>query len=193
MKSYYLLHRNPMANHAFGIVGGPDDLDPVDFMQGKILTSVPTPIVLEMHEASGESGILADIGDGLYTVYSDRLRKVLIGAGVDNVDYFPARLVHPVSGTRSDDYALVNVLGLVEAVDRSKSTMTPARGRLPGQLRGFTIDSQRAGDLRLFRLAESPDLIVIEESVMAEIEAATLDGVFIQPTQDWSGMNGGPV
>jgi hypothetical protein len=193
MKSFYLLHRNPMADHAFGIVGGPDDLDPIDWLEGKKLTPVASPVVLEMHEASGESGDLADIAGGLYTVFSDRLRKTLVAAGVDNVDYFPARLVHPVSGNRSDDYALVNVLGLVEAVDKSKSTMTGIGGRLPPTLKQFTIDQKRAGDLRLFRLAESPRLIVIDESVKTTIEAAALDGVFIQRTQEWTGTNGGPV
>jgi uncharacterized protein DUF1629 len=185
MKSYHLLLPNPKADHAFGIAGGPDDLDPVDLIQGRPLTAVPNPVILELHEASGQSKVLADIADGLYTVFSPRLRAALVSAGVDNIDYYPARLVHPSLGAVSDDYLLVNVLGLVRAVGEAKS-MTAAF------VKQFTIDEHRAGDLRLFRLEESPTLIVIDSAVKAEIEKTNLDGVFIQPTQAWVGVNRGP-
>jgi hypothetical protein len=192
MKSYHLLLRNPMAEHAFGISGGPDEVNPVDWLKGHALTSVPDPITLQLHPASGDSPDLADIAGGLYTVFSNRLRSALQAAGVDNVDYYPARLVHPTSRHQRDDYFAVNVLGLVSAVDVSKSTISPGRGRIPGVLRQFTIDPQRGGDLRLFRLAESPRLIIIDNGVKAELEKAALDGVFIQPTQSWTGTNSGP-
>jgi hypothetical protein len=192
MSSYYLLLRDPVAPHAFGIADGPDEMDPVAWMQGKQLVSVPDSIVLRLHPASGLSPDLADIAGGLYTVFSNRLRAALEGAGVDNIDYYPVRLEHPSAKVRRHDYVLANVLGMVAAVDASKSTISPGRGKIPGRLRQFTVDPQSAGDLRLFRLKESPRLIVIGYSVKTALDRAQLDGLFLQPTQEWTGTNGGP-
>jgi hypothetical protein len=145
-----------------------------------------------LHGASGDTEQLADLGSGLFTVCSLRLKTVLTDSGVDNIDYFPARLEHPESGRRRDDYFLVNILGLVKAVDVSKSTITPGRGNLPGKLKQFTVDERLAGGLALFRLAESPRLIVIEGAIKTAVDAANLSGVYVQATQNWTGFNTGP-
>ncbi len=178
---------------AFGIAGAPEDLDPVDWIQGKKLLPRQNPVPLMLHGASGDTEQLADIGSGLFTVCSTRLRSVLTDSGVDNIDYFPVRLEHSESGRRRDDYLLVNILGLVKAVDVANSTIIPGRGNLPGKLRQFTIDERLAGNLPLFRLAESPRLIVIEGAIKAAIEAANLNGIYVQATQDWTGFNTGPI
>jgi hypothetical protein len=191
MKTYYLLLEDPTSDNAFGIAKGPDNLEPVDWIQGKKLSPGPAPQLLTLHEASGTSDKLADIGAGLYTVFSPRLRNVLTAAGVDNIDYFPARLELPGTGSHWDDYFLVNILGLIRAVAGPAGAHPSGRRSLAGMLTHFTIDEQRAAGVPLFRLAESPDLIVIDEPVKAKIEAANLDGIYIQPTQEWSGVNNG--
>jgi len=192
MNAYYLLLPNPMGKHAFGIAAGPDSLDPVEWMHGKKLKSVPNPIVLTLHAGSGATDDLADIAGGLYTVFSKRLQAALGAAGVDNVDYYPARLVHPTSGQHREDFVVANVLGLVSAVDASKSTISPGFGKIPGTLRQFTVDDERVRDLHLFRLRESPRLIVVDVAVKSAVDSANLDGVFLQPTQEWTGTNSGP-
>lgn len=116
-----------------------------------------------------------------YNLMSRRLLDAIQGAGVDNLQVFPATITNEDAGTVNENYAVVNVIGQVEAADLTKSKSLPlADAKFFEHL---AIDPKRAKGLMLFRLAESYTDIVIAENVAKAIEAGKFQDVLIQPLE----------
>ncbi len=122
-------------------------------------------------------------------LFSGTLCDVLQGAGVSNVDYYPARVTNTVTGeTRA--YSAANIIGIAAAMDRELSVYEPAR-RHPVMVRSIdrlVIDESRCQGLRLFRLAEYDLLVLVDEQVARILGAAPLTGVRIDNPVDWDGF-----
>jgi hypothetical protein len=148
------------------------------------LEEVTVPVRVEV-AAQGEGH--SDILDLPCLVVSDRLRQVLECAGVDNVEYYPAVLQIEYLDEPIEGYWLANVIGTVACVDRERSQFEPRHGSETGELRAFEIDPADSLGLRLFRLAEDPRLVVVDQRVRATLEATTLRGLLLQETRTYDG------
>ena len=69
---------------------------------------------------------------------------------------------------------MANVIGRVECVDASRSSITPRRSGGRGKLKSFYVDPQAAKALPLFRLHEKPTLIMISEALKTRLDGAGL-------------------
>lgn len=67
-------------------------------------------------------------------VISDRFRRLLEGAGVDNVQYVAAEIEDRVNGRVIGGYFVANVIGLVDCIDMATSKVT-LRAAPPGAIR----------------------------------------------------------
>jgi hypothetical protein len=112
---------------------------------------------------------------------SAELRGFLAGCGVDNIQYFPAQLISRSDGTVWDNYFAVNIIGVVAAADLKASEYTTVIDR-PGSsglplvaFEDLKIDPNRAQGLNLFRLAESPSVIIISEALVQRLRSAKTD------------------
>src|SRR3712207_5509476 len=184
---YYLLRQDLMARGAPGIRGLPDEIDPLDWMRGKVMPAPASPLRLTLSDASGDD-FRGDLIDSLVSIASDKLKSALTAFGVDNVDYFPVELVHPRKRVPEPGYWLVNVVGRVNCVDVANSTVHAGAGGRGVDLESFKIDEARAPEQPIFRLDEDPTLIVITEQLKEHLEAAGLAGVKLQPTEDFDGF-----
>ncbi len=114
-----------------------------------------------------------------YNLMSRALVKTIQESGVDNLQVFPATITDDKTGAVNEDYAVVNVIGLVEAADLTKSKTLPLADAKFFQ--HLAVDSKRAKGLLMFRLAESYTDIIIAESVAKAIHAGEFQDVILQP------------
>ncbi len=186
MTKYYLLEQDKRIADIAGIGDVPEDIDPLDWVSGRRLPSPRALLQLTLAGASGEE--MTDLIGGLVTVFSSELKELLARYGVDNIDYFPVELNHPVTRKVYAGYWLANVIGRVACVDLKRSTIVPRPGGSKGILESFEVDPTKVGGLRLFRLDEKPTLIVIDAGLRAQLLNAPLNGVRLRSTAAYDGF-----
>ena len=125
---------------------------------------------------------LVDLG---ITVMSKRLREALDRAGVDNIEYYPAVLTNTETGEKYEYFAF-KVIGLVAAADLDSSEYTSFDGDalIDTSFETLAIDESKAHGLKLFRLAENINALMVHEEVKNVIEESginTLD--FLKPDE----------
>lgn len=136
---------------------------PRSFITGKPVTPpdrLPLEYVMEVDPE--ESPVMYPFFPHV-NVMSARLVNVLIHAGADNLQLFPARIVDPNANTTYEDYFAVNVVGLVECADMAQSEHAPLADLF--FFYKLVIIPDNARGLLLFRLAESPIDIIVHERV----------------------------
>ncbi|HEY0037257.1 MAG TPA: DUF1629 domain-containing protein [Longimicrobium sp.] len=122
-------------------------------------------------------------------LFRDDLLKALEEAGVDNLELFQAVLRDPKTGKAYGEYKAVNVVGLVAAADSGRSEVAEGweAGLFDTLFETLVVDEAVAGELLLFRLAESVSAIVVHENVKRTVEAAEIPGMTFHPSGEWSG------
>ena len=121
-------------------------------------------------------------------VVSAKFRKTLEGTGVDNVDYYPVRIVNEKTGKVYQDYFAANVLGSAACMDMDNSQFAPSLSN-PDQVQSIDelkLDPSRFPDFKLFRLAECSTIVLADESVKKAVEKAKLRGVAFIPADGYS-------
>ena len=135
----------------------------------------PFQISIELTDA----GEPATIYDGVLPLWSDRLVRAMQEVGVDNLQLHPA-IIRDVRSSREWPYWAVNVVGLVAAVDFKASGLpSDAAERSDLEPEWFVIDQAKAEPFRIFRLAESPDLLLVDSQVRQAIERAGLRDILL--------------
>jgi hypothetical protein len=134
-------------------------------------------------------GVLTDyLWTSLGTTFSARFRKALESAGVDNVDYYPVRVVNQVTGETRTDYFQANVVGSISCLDREASQIEE-NPYLPGLIQGINKMAVKEDNLHgelLFRLSEVSVILLAHERVKKAAEAAGLSGVVFPPAKGYS-------
>ncbi|WP_437306866.1 imm11 family protein [Sorangium sp. So ce388] len=115
-------------------------------------------------------------------ISSGRLRDALLGAGVDNVEYYPTLLVEP-SGQTVEGFYAINIVGLVDAIDRGASALVTDDDQIV-RIDALTLNEHAMGDLKLFRLLGYRDILVVHAAVADAVRS--LVGVRLSPAQGWS-------
>lgn len=116
---------------------------------------------------------------GNVCVMSLKLVEVLLNAGVDNLQIFPAYITDAGTGERvKQDYRFVNIVGMISCADVKASESSPLGGTY--YFHELVIDESKARGLLLFRLAESPSEVVVHERVAAAIDKAILRGLRLE-------------
>ncbi len=157
------------------------------FVQGKAFTSAPDakpwqappaePIKLTIDPNPELKGApLPVFVDQPIPVMSRALYDVIRSAGVDNLDAYRAELLNAEGSLVSDDYVVVNLVGVVRAVDLQNSTFDPNQPdrEIAMSFESVAIDPNAAHGFLMFRLVENISTIVVHERVKEAIEAAKL-------------------
>jgi hypothetical protein len=122
-----------------------------------------------------------------FVVVTDRLRAALERTGVDNVEYFKARVQREWSEQIEHGYWLMNVIGVVACVDRLASGLDSDDDTALCDIASLVIDPDRTCGLGIFRLGEDVRMIVVSPRVQAALRAAGLRGVLFQDPSSYDG------
>lgn len=111
-------------------------------------------------------------------VMKKEMVEMLLDAGVDNLQVFPAVVRCDALHTIFEDYVVVNIIGLVAcaAQDHSRSSSL-------ADLQFFhelVLDERQVRGLRIFRLAESQIDIIVDESIAAMLRAGPFVGLELE-------------
>lgn len=183
--SYYLLEQDLRIPDIAAVGAVPDSIEPLDWIHGKKMAPPPGVLRLPLSRASGE--LRTDLMGTLLTLFSDDLRDAMTRFGVDNIDYFPVELEHPVTRVVETGYWLANILGLVRCLDTARSTIVPRPSGARGRLASFHIDPVLAAGFDVFRLAEQPTLIILSQPLRTFLMAEPLAGVRMRHTRVYNG------
>lgn len=120
---------------------------------------------------------------------SSKFKSVLESVGIDNVDYYPVRIVNEVTGETSSDYFVANIVGIIPCMDMKNSKYKNILA-FPDKIRSIQelhIDYSKIDGDKLFRLAELKTAIIIaHESLKIAAEEAKLSGVTFSPAEGYS-------
>jgi hypothetical protein len=137
---------------------------------------VPTPVRCVLDAERGGPD-MPDLFLSQIPLFSTRLLECLRQAGVDNLEVYDAELLDPRSQRVNRSYKAVNIVGKVQCVNLAESEFDP-RSQYPMlEFRRIVLDEAKIGELRLFRLAENPLFILMDEGVKSALADAPLVGV----------------
>lgn len=175
MPKYFEVRPDIFARQVATYVGAP--LSAGAFLVGTRLEAAPpVPLLYETGFSSNDRlPELLCIGEPILT---RGLVEELANAGVANMEIFPAELKSTVDGTCWDHYLAVNFVGSISCADLSRSEfeevmVRPGSGRR--QLYSFSdlkIDVKLAEGALVFRLAESPLVLLMSALVVDRLTAA---------------------
>ena len=179
---YYLWENSKTEGDAFIYSGWPPEFTRSFHSGDRIVESVPS-IEIVMNERS--QGRLTDnlLHTGRGHVFSEKLLDVLRSCGVDNIDTYACTIRNLVSGAEHHSHSVVNIIGKISCIDRSKSQLVLATGEVD-QILGYDrirLDESKIGGARLFLLAEMPVQIVAHERVVEACRRVGITGVEFQP------------
>lgn len=125
-----------------------------------------------------------------FPVMRTDMLEVLLAAGVDNLETFPAQLIDEVNDKIYDNYVAFNIIGLVAAADLGKSELmphSPGATMLDTDFHSLVIDESKTKGLLLFRLAENCSAIMVHHSIKNAIEAKGIPGIVFYADGEWAG------
>jgi hypothetical protein len=141
----------------------------------KMKGDVPEPLVFEVDYPTREQ--VPHFVCATIPVFSDALVAMVRSAGVENFEVYRAVLRNPHTGAEWDGYSVFHEIGLIAAADLDKSQYdTIMAGHSKGvvtPLAGFqllVLDHRKTRNAAMFRLAESPDMLLIHDRVLAHIK-----------------------
>jgi hypothetical protein len=167
---------------------GPSRTDP-PWMSGQPLRKPPSEPLIYTLDTKRPGNIPAMITGTAYPLMRDDLIEALRAVGVDNLELFEAVIVDPATGQEHRNYKAFNILGAVAAADMSKSVLASSSDSkvIDADFDSLSIDPKRAAPFRLFRLAESVNAIVVDESVKTEVKRRKIEGMRFYDPANWAG------
>ena len=178
MPIYYHVEVDSYSDHA--VRQNPDLPTGTSFFSGRqIASQLPRPLLFVTDYPSEPPHILGN----WIPVFSGHLIRTLEGVGVDNFEAFPAVVKNPQTGAEWHDYFAFNSLGLVAAANMDMSEydilMEGDSEGIDMPLVGFhtiVLNKRCTHDFLLFRIAQSPSVLIVHDLVMQMIDAHTPSG-----------------
>lgn len=159
----------------YSVTAEPALPDGGQFVYGRAMAaSVPDPLVFEVSYPSRDE--LPHFIARTLPVFSTRLVDTFRSAGVENFQVFPAVLRNAELGVEWDEYWVFNVIGLIAAADLERSnadTLMEGGSKGAPALLAFhelVLDQSKTRNVLMFRLAESPHMLLVHDRVLAHIK-----------------------
>lgn len=167
----------------------PEGFD-IDFWtSGKKLNQNPSSTIITMDEDRP-----TELTDLLLTsfniqIFSPKLIQIFKDMGIENIEYYPVIIINPETGDTNETYKAVRIIGEIACLDVANSE---CEYFTDGELLDVTEfrlheekikpTSEMTGTPFIFRLAEFPFIILVEESVKERLEKERITGVkFVAP------------
>jgi hypothetical protein len=157
-----------------------------DFMSGKYVDEVE---ILTVYYDTESEHTDYPFGPGLLPVYSSRLKSLIDGLGINEIQYIPLRIKHKHSDKEVYGYFLANYLSVIDCLNREKSIyqIYTKENLLYWEQRPYMLgtfhyvnnailDVDKIGDARIFRLWGWEVMIIVREDVKQAIEEAGITG-----------------
>jgi hypothetical protein len=174
MTDYYEFDTNNYID--YGVKKGPKLPPAISFMSGEIIKSPLPELVFEVNFPKGEQ-LPHLLGDEVPLV-SGTLLEVLKRAGIDNFQIFPANIMNPTTKQTWEGYYAFNVIGLISAANMQASDYDTLMAGSPDGVnlplvafRTIVLDEKNTFGLPMFRLAQSPDVILVNQYVVEALKA----------------------
>ena len=183
--AFYIMKQYTLVEGVASLDGLPDDMDPMDWLQGKVIVPPPKDLVLDLSLNSGD--FRGDIIGTFATLYSDELKEALETLSVDNVQFFPVRLRDQNDGTTEGGFWLVNIIGLYDCVDVGKSKIKPWVTGIGFDFLSMVLDESKTNGAKIFRLKDDPTKVIINQELKDYFDQTDmLVGVELIQTEDYS-------
>lgn len=173
----------PSIYEEYGVLEEPELPLRVSFQSGTLISTAidePLAIIVE-HTAKTPPG---DFLEMTIPIMSDRLVEALGRSGIDNLQTFPAAVQSASSPDSWQSYRAVNVVGAIAAADLTRSTYADPSGRgvLLVDFEVLVLDEKKASNTLMFRLAESPGILLVHDKVKESLLSVTpaLRGLFFE-------------
>lgn len=180
---YYTFGTDGQENTYMGLKTGQNSH--VSLMGGRLLDikadEIELPYRYTMTVDDGEAPRMYDFYPGAFLM-TQRLTAALQAAGVDNLQLFACKIKREHTTKEVAGYTTVNVIGRVACAAPAASTSMPV-----GNSKYYTklaIDPAKAKGQLMFRLKESPLLILLHESVVKAIESEKFTGLALKPIME---------
>lgn len=156
-----------------GVLNDPEIMYEIDFVRGQVIGDedikrIDNPLVFQVDCTRDRPPMHLD-GISI-PVMSKELVALFQKHGVDNLQLFPALLKNEKTGDTWTDFYAVNIVGLIACADMDASDHSVI-GRRPGSdfplahFHRLVIDEKKAHGHYLFRLAEEPHVILINDEI----------------------------
>lgn len=135
---------------------------------------------------------LYDFVDNLddLVIANQKVKAILDSFEIDNLEYLLSWLYDHQKAVASKDYAIVNVLGSVDAIDmeKSKCVMSSLDETQVQFIKKLVLDyEQIPDDAKIFRATTKLDLILIRDDIKQAFEEADLTGYKVFEADGWNG------
>lgn len=124
--------------------------------------------------------------------HSSRLQRVLRAVGVDGIDYYPLRIVNPITRDVYQSHEAANILEVIHCLDRERSDLD-IDDEDPTNLwyiNRLALVRDRLGDALLFRLGERPRTVIVRREVKEAVEGAGITGAMFLPAEGYREYHG---
>lgn len=142
---------------------------------------IDLPYRFEMSVAEGQTPQLYGWYPGS-NLMQQRLVDVLRSAGVDNLQTFPVEIRQKDTGEEVPGYTVVNIVGRVSCAVLDKSDATPLADVY--HFDKLTIDPNKTQGKLMFRLDESPMIVLVHEKVAEAIKNGGFLGVTLEEVKE---------
>jgi hypothetical protein len=107
---------------------------------------------------------------------------VMQAAGVNNLQLFPTEVRREGTDELVPGFVTVNIVGRIACAVMSKSKAEPLADAK--YFHELTINPNKIRDLMIFRLHESPMLVLVHEKIAKAIEEGQFDGIVLAPVAE---------
>lgn len=125
-------------------------------------------------------------------VHSNRLVDILRSTGVDNIDYYPCRIVNEITGEIFRTHQAANILDMIYCLDKEESELE-IDDEEPNEIwyiNYLKLFEDRLGDVLIFRLGERPSIVIVHEIVKEAVVKAGMTGVVFLPAEGYRDYQG---
>jgi len=120
-------------------------------------------------------------------LFNKKVKKIFNDAGVDNIQYFEARLVNTDSGEINDDYVIANIVGKIDCLDYEKSELELDQDGSIEYIDSLSIKNEDSVDYgNIFRLSAFHPVVVVSPLIKEEMENNKITGIRFYRPEDFS-------
>ncbi len=167
-----------------------DDDQIYEFGEGKVVWKRPVPVVTLVSDdtASAEVGDVIDAPGIGAPLVSQRVKDILERLEVENIQFFPIRVLHKATGEVIKDYYIFNVIGEYDLLDYDKSAIERSKRNSNLILDVESLAFKDTSELKLppiFILGPISYLFVVDERIKSEFEKHKIYGFNIYEPKDY--------
>jgi hypothetical protein len=170
----------------------PDEVDRTYKLleEGSLADSFDGPLTLAFSDHQPQGLQLTDYIDNEFSwlVISSAFRTLLKSADTPPVEFVNAQLINHKGRLASDAYWLAHFTAFVEGVDRKQSEYDDdlfEEGQIDSYERLVLRSDVKDEGPDIFRLRETPSLILVRQEFVERVETANLTGMWFRSTDDY--------